>query len=100
MPAFRQATINIFEFQKYFSIFDKYLLFTNKYLFIFASSFKNITMKTRTEKILVALRILAFMGAVKYSIDGGAQLTSFVASFINPEWAKRTYQVNLDIFSI
>jgi Protein of unknown function (DUF2975) len=57
-------------------------------------------MKTRTEKILVVLRILAFMGAVGYSINWGAQLTHFVASFINPEWAKRTYQVNMDIFNI
>ena len=57
-------------------------------------------MRTRTEKILVVLRILAFMGAIGYSIDCGAQLTSFVASFINPEWAKRTYQVNLDISKI
>ncbi len=40
------------------------------------------------------------MGFIKYSIDFGAQLTHFVASFINPDWAKRTYQVNLDIFSI
>ena len=40
-------------------------------------------MKTRTEKILIVLKILAFMGAVKYSIDCGAQLTHFVASFIN-----------------
>ena len=44
-------------------------------------------MKTRTEKILVLLRILAFMGAIKYSIDFGAQLTHFVASFINAAWA-------------
>jgi uncharacterized membrane protein YpjA len=57
-------------------------------------------MKTRTEKILVVLKILAFMGAVKYSIDCGSQLTTLVASFINPEWAKRTYEVNLDIFNI
>ena len=57
-------------------------------------------MKTRTEKILIVLRILAFMGAIKYSIDFGAQLTHFVASFINADWAKRTYEVNLDIFSI
>jgi hypothetical protein len=57
-------------------------------------------MKTRTEKILVLLKILAFMGAIKYSIDCGAQLTHFVASFINPDWAKRTYEVNLDIFNI
>jgi hypothetical protein len=57
-------------------------------------------MKTRTEKILIVLRILAFMGAIKYSIDFGAQLTHFVASFINIDWAKRTYEVNLDIFNI
>ena len=57
-------------------------------------------MKTRTEKILIVLRILAFMGAIKYSIDCGAQLTHFVASFINTDWAKRTYEVNLDIFNI
>ena len=57
-------------------------------------------MKTRTEKILVVLKILAFMGAVKYSIDCGAQLTHFVASFINTDWAKRTYEVNMDIFNI
>src|SRR5215831_18766069 len=57
-------------------------------------------MKTKTEKILVVLKILAFMGAVKYSIDCGAQLTHFVASFINTDWAKRTYEVNLDIFNI
>lgn len=57
-------------------------------------------MKTRTEKILVVLKILAFMGGVKYSIDCGAQLTNFVASFINTDWAKRTYEVNMDIFNI
>ena len=57
-------------------------------------------MKIKTEKILLVLRILAFMGAIGYSIEFGAQLTSLVASFINAEWAKRTYQVNLDIFKI
>lgn len=57
-------------------------------------------MKTKTEKILVVLRILAFMGFIKYSIDCGAQLTHFAASFINTDWAKRTYEVNLDIFNI
>ncbi len=40
------------------------------------------------------------MGFVKYSIDCGAQLTHFVASFINTDWASRTYQVNMDIFNI
>ena len=45
-------------------------------------------------------KFLALLGAIKYSIDCGAQLTHFVASFINPDWAKRTYEVNLDIFNI
>jgi len=57
-------------------------------------------MKTKTEKILIVLRILAFMGFVGYSIECGAELTSFIASFINPDWAKRAYEVNPDIFSI
>ena len=57
-------------------------------------------MKTRTEIILVVLKVLAFLGFIKYSIDCGAQLTNFVASFIDPDWAKRTYEVNLDIFNI
>lgn len=57
-------------------------------------------MKTKTEKILIVLKILAILGAIGYSIDCGAQLTSFVASFINPEWAKRTYEADLNIFSI
>ena len=40
------------------------------------------------------------MGAIKYSIDCGAQLTHFVASFINTDWAKRTYEVDLNLFGI
>ena len=61
---------------------------------------KQNNMKIKTEKILVVLKILAFMGVIKYSIDWGSQLTTLVASFINPDWAKRTYEVNLDLFSI
>lgn len=57
-------------------------------------------MKTRTEIILMVSRFVALLAAIKYSIDCGAQITHFVASFINTEWAKRTYEVNLDIFNI
>lgn len=57
-------------------------------------------MKTRTEIILVVSKFVALLAAIKYSIDWGAQLTNFVASFINTDWAKRTYEVNLDIFNI
>ena len=65
---------------------------------MFAFSTKNIDMKTKT--ILTVLKYLALLGGVKYSIEFGGQLTSFVASFINPDWAKRTYEVNLDILGI
>jgi len=57
-------------------------------------------MKTKTEKILMILKFLALLGGIWYSILCGSQLTTLVASFINPEWAKRTYEVNLDIFNI
>ena len=57
-------------------------------------------MKTRTEKVLMVLKILALMGGIWYSILCGSQLLTLVASFINPDWAKRTYEVNLSIFSI
>jgi Protein of unknown function (DUF2975) len=57
-------------------------------------------MKTRTEIILMVSKFLALLAAIKYSIDCGAQITHFVASFINTDWAKRTYEVNLEIFNI
>lgn len=57
-------------------------------------------MKTKTEKILIVLKVLAFMGGVGYSIKWGSQLLTLVSSFINPDWAKRTYEVDLNIFSI
>ena len=57
-------------------------------------------MKTKTETILMVSKFLALLGAIGYSIQCGGQLTTLVASFINPDWAKRTYEVNLNIFSI
>jgi hypothetical protein len=61
---------------------------------------KQITMKTKTETILTVSKILAFMGMIWYSILWGSQLTTLIASFINPEWAKHTYEVDLNLFSI
>ena len=55
-------------------------------------------MKTKT--ILIIAKYLALLGGIKYSIEFGAQLTNLIASFINPEWAKHTYQVDLSIFNI
>ena len=57
-------------------------------------------MKTKTETILVLSKILAFLGFIWCSILWGSQLTTLVASFINPDWAKRTYEVDLNMFSI
>jgi Protein of unknown function (DUF2975) len=57
-------------------------------------------MKIKTETILMVSKILAFMGVIWYSILWGSQLTTLVASFISPDWAKRTYEVDLNLFSI
>jgi ABC-type multidrug transport system fused ATPase/permease subunit len=57
-------------------------------------------MKIKTETILTVSKFLAFLGVIGYSILWASQLTTLVASFINPEWAKRTYEVNLTLFSI
>jgi len=57
-------------------------------------------MKTRTEIILTVLKFLALLGVIGYCIVWGSQLTTLVASFINPDWAKRTYEVDLTLFSI
>jgi hypothetical protein len=57
-------------------------------------------MKIKTETILSISKYLAFLGFVAYAIQCGGQLTTLVASFINPDWAKRTYEVDLNLFSI
>lgn len=57
-------------------------------------------MKSKTQTILNVSKILAFMGFVGYSIICCSQLTTLVSSFINPDWAKRTYEVDLNLFSI
>ena len=61
---------------------------------------KQIKMKTRTETILTVSKYLAMLGGVWYSIQFGGQLVTLIASFINPDWAKRTYEVDLTLFSI
>ena len=61
---------------------------------------KQINMKRKTEIILTISKYLALLGGVGYSILWGSQLTTLVASFISPDWAKRTYEVDLHLFSI
>jgi len=57
-------------------------------------------MKLKTEKILMILKILALLAGIGFSIECGSQILSLAASFLNPEWAKRVYNVDLTIFSI
>ena len=57
-------------------------------------------MKIKTETILMVSKYLALLGGVWYSILWGSELTTLVASFINPDWAKRTYEVDLNLFRI
>ncbi len=57
-------------------------------------------MKTKTEKILLALKILALLGGIGYSIECGIQILLFVASFINPDWAKHVYATNQSLFGL
>jgi Protein of unknown function (DUF2975) len=55
-------------------------------------------MKTKT--MLVVLQILAFLGGIGYSIQCGSQILSLVASFINPDWAKRVYDAHVELFML
>ena len=61
---------------------------------------KQINVKTKTQTILTVSKILALIGGIWYSILCGSRLLTLVASFINPEWAKRTYEADLTLFSI
>lgn len=61
---------------------------------------KQINMKAKTETILTISKYLALLGAVGYSILWGSQLLTLASSFVNPEWAKHTYQVDLNLFRI
>jgi hypothetical protein len=57
-------------------------------------------MKTKTEKVLIILKVLALVGSIGFSIECGSRLLTFVASFINIGWAKRTYNADQDLFNV
>jgi hypothetical protein len=57
-------------------------------------------MRIKTETILKVSKFLALLGGIWYSILCGSQLLTLIASFINPDWAKRTYEADLNIFSV
>ncbi len=62
--------------------------------------FKYTNMKIKTETILTVSKYLALLGGIGSSILWGSQLVTLVSSFINPEWSRHTYQVDLTLFSI
>ena len=57
-------------------------------------------MKTRTEKVLTVLKIVAWIAMIGYAMQCGSQLISVVVSFFNPEAASRFYEVNPDFFKL
>src|SRR5665213_1374214 len=57
-------------------------------------------MKTKTEIILLILKYLALVAATGFSIECGSQLFYFVASLINPDWAKNGYSIERNWFRI
>lgn len=57
-------------------------------------------MKTRTEIILRILKYLALVAAIGFSIECGSQVFYFVASLINPDWAKKGYEIEREWFRI
>ncbi|MDE3182532.1 MAG: DUF2975 domain-containing protein [Bacteroidota bacterium] len=57
-------------------------------------------MKTKTEIILVVLKVLALIAAIGFSIECGAELLTFVSGFINPGWAKNVLGASKKWFQI
>ncbi len=57
-------------------------------------------MKTRTEKILAVLRVLAWMGLIGYAVNLGSQLICFVVSFTNPVASKQIPGVAQDLVNL
>lgn len=57
-------------------------------------------MKKYTTTILSVSKILALLGAIGFSIVCGGQLLTLVASYINLDWAKRTYLADLNLFRV
>lgn len=48
-------------------------------------------MKTKTEKILTLLHILAWIVFIGFSIDAGAMIVSLIVGIVNPGFADRLY---------
>ena len=57
-------------------------------------------MKTKTEKILLVLKVLAWMALVGYILQCGGQIFSFGYSFFNPEAARNIYRTSLSLYEM
>ena len=57
-------------------------------------------MKTRTEKILSVLRVLAWLGVIGYAVNLGSQLICFAVSFTNPVASKKIPGVAQDLANL
>jgi len=67
----------------------------------FISTFVKInTMKTGTEKILVAMRIISWVTFISYSFVCGSKIIAFMVSFKNPDLARHLYRVNPKLFNL
>jgi hypothetical protein len=57
-------------------------------------------MKTKTERILLVLNILAWISMIGYLIQCGSQLVSFVVSFINADAVEKIYGTPLHVRAV
>ena len=55
--------------------------------------------KTKTERILTIMHIIAWVGFVGFAIEAGAILTSFTVSFFSPEGSKNLY-MGMNLYSL
>ena len=62
--------------------------------------YKLLNMKIKTATILTVSKYLALAGGVGCSILFGSQIVTSIKLYLNPEWAKHTYQVDLNLFNI
>ena len=57
-------------------------------------------MNTKTEKILIVLKVLALLGGIGFSIECGSQITWLVFSLKNPQISNRFYSFRQDFYEI
>ncbi|HEX6225191.1 MAG TPA: DUF2975 domain-containing protein [Chryseolinea sp.] len=57
-------------------------------------------MKTKTEKVLLVLKVLAWIAMIGYVVQGAGQTISFGLSLFNPVAAKNIYGTSLYLYDI